>query len=111
MGPTIKGRTRGMSIHPHRGSENRQHGGKYMTGLLALCDREGVRFEYDNLDLKNRILGIYFRDQEDKPGIILHDVLQHRSALARTVMAEEVAHHITFVAGTLFDVERTYDRR
>lgn len=80
-----------------------------MKSLLALCDREGVRFEYENLDSEVRILGVYFRDQEDRPGIILHEVLQCRIPMARTVLGEEYGHHVTFGSGTLFVTERQYD--
>lgn len=80
-----------------------------MTGLLALCDRSGVRFGYENLDPKVRILGLYFRDREDKPGILLHTELQYRIPLARTVLAEEIGHHVTLGTGTVFVVERGFD--
>src|SRR5690606_10095032 len=47
--------------------------------------------------------------QMDRPGIILHEALQYRVPMARTVLAEEIGHHVTLGSGTLFVVERQFD--
>lgn len=78
-----------------------------MGGLQAICDREGVDVTYQDLDPDRGLLGMYIKEGS-RSGIILDRSLISKPRLERCVMAEEVGHHKTTGAGTVFVVHFSY---
>lgn len=67
-----------------------------MLDLLAVCEKEGIRVFWRQLDPdEGKLLGMYFRSRKGRPVIALDESLQHRIRLARSVLAEEIAHYYT----------------
>jgi len=64
--------------------------------LLRLCDKEGIRVFWRQLDPEEgKLLGMYFRSNGGEPVIALDESLQYRISLGRSVLAEEIAHYYT----------------
>jgi len=64
--------------------------------LLTVCEREGIRVFWRQLDPEEgKLLGMHFRSPKGKPVIVLDESLQHRIPLGRSVLAEELAHYYT----------------
>lgn len=66
-----------------------------MLGLLRICEDEGIDLFYRPLIPEYGIFGMYFRDGEGRPVIVLDKGLPSRPRMERCIMAEEVGHHMT----------------
>lgn len=67
-----------------------------MIDLLRLCDEEGIRVFWRQLDPEEgKLLGMYCRSPKGRPVIALDERLQYRVPLGRSVLAEEIAHYYT----------------
>lgn len=81
-----------------------------MTGLLALAEAEGVYISYQPLLPNSGLLGMYFRDRQGRPFIILDEGLHQRPRLQRCVLAEEMGHHLTMPVSTFCVAHFSYSR-
>lgn len=74
--------------------------------LFAIADSQGIAVEFH--PLPEPLLGHYFAEPGMRPVITLAPELEHREALMRCVLAEELGHHFTCAGEYLVSPYRSY---